>query len=219
MTTVGRHAGSVVITVASPCQVSSLQPPLHDTVSTTRVTWHDGQHIMIFSFSSCRTPWCWQDAPDTRRVIHLPFEPRHVHRCASSVSGTIGRVSNKPNSIRVSRSPSFPGLTSFSLHVAVQVQPCRRKTSGIHSRLAKRLPHASRALISPFLHWILGYSSLQKVVPTLKQTTGEDQRLAHICDLPCGVHVASSTRLDTKTTLPVMFGMGSVRAFETNPTS
>ena len=37
-----------------------------------------------------------------------------------------------------------------------------------------------------------------ELVPPLKQTTGGDQRLAHICDFPCGVHGASSTRPDTK---------------------
>ena len=35
---------------------------------------------MFFSFSSRRCPWCWQDAPCTRRVIHLLFERRYVHR-------------------------------------------------------------------------------------------------------------------------------------------
>ena len=70
VTVIGRHLGSVVITVTILCHVSSLQLITQNRHETHRA----------LSFSSCRCPWSWQDTPRTRRVSH------HVRRFVSSAS-------------------------------------------------------------------------------------------------------------------------------------
>ena len=175
------------------CVRRRLSPsPLHDTESTPGATWHV-RRIAFFSFSSCRCPWCWQDTLRTRRVI------QHVLRLVSCVSRPAGRVSNRPNSMRVS---------SFAPHVVVvqAFSSCcgsrsafRGKTSGIQQ------PHGEQAAASLDITVRAldpGFHIYYKFVLPAKQTTGGGQRLVHIGDFPCGVHVAPCTRLDTTNRFP-----------------
>ena len=55
-----------------------------------------------------------------------------------------------------------------------------------------------------------------KLVTPLKWTVGGYQRFAHICDLPRGVHIASSACLDSKASLSWVLDVRPACSFETN---
>ena len=59
--------------------------------------------------------------------------------------------------------------------------------------------------------------NLYKLVTSLKQTAGGDQRFAHIRNLPRGVHIASSACLDSKTPLPIVLDVGPIAPFKPTP--
>ena len=135
---VGRHPGSVVITVARLSIVVS-PAPLHDTESTPRAIWYV-RHIMILSFSSCRCWRCWQDALRTRRVIHLSstYLPSPVTSSGPSTpsSGPLdASVTSQIECVFLIR----PSFVVYSL-VADHILPCRGKLSVINSRTTIRLP-------------------------------------------------------------------------------
>ena len=87
VTEVGRHPGSVTMTVATLCQVSSLKPPHHDTHSTPRETHHAFRVLLTSVFAVL-----------ARRAMYLPS--CLLNRFVSSVSGSVGRFSKKPKSMR-----------------------------------------------------------------------------------------------------------------------
>ena len=152
-----------------------------------------------------------------RRALYPSWHPPALQASLrSSVRQPVGRASHRPKSMRVSHSPLILRSYRLSLHVAVHVQPCRGQASGDPQRHGEQA--ATPLKSDDITHSCIGswVSRLVQACAHLKQTIGRDQRLAHICDFPCGVHVASSTRLDTRTPLPVMFDMGSFRAFKTN---
>ena len=72
--------------------------------------------------------------PSTTSIGSSAAPPGHSD---ASVTGQTG--------MRVSQFVPHFVVLQASLHVAVHVQACRRKASGIHSRTANKLPHLSRA--------------------------------------------------------------------------
>ena len=171
--------------------LSSSRSPLY-TESKPRAIKHV-RHIMLFSFSFGWSSWCCQHARLTQRISHLLSTSVKVCRLVPLQL----RASQK--ACVFSRAPLSVWSYRLSFHHAICVQPLPGKT------LTNPQPYGEQATgrFSQADSYTGSSVIIQyKFVTSLKQTAGGDQRFAHICDFPSRVHVAASTCLDSKTSLP-----------------
>ena len=156
---------------------------------------------MLFSFSFRWGTWCRQHACRPHRVSHLSSRSVKVSRLIHVNIGPVRGISNGPDSMRVSLRPSVCGLTGSLFLMRFMFSPACENSS--ESTAVRRTNNGS-SQAELCLHSCTGSSASDKLATSLEQTTGRNQRLAHIGDFPGGAPIASSTCRDSKASLPVV---------------
>ena len=135
--------------VAVMCQVSSLQPPHHDTQSTPGAMWHV-RHISC----SCRSALVGVCGGGKTRLTTF-VSIRHAHRFVSSASRQSGAsITSQRACVLLIVWYYRPFSSCCGSRLAVP-----RKNLGDPQPHGEQLPHLSRAMTSPLLQCILGFSN------------------------------------------------------------
>ena len=136
---------------------------------------------------------------------------RAVPPCRSpfSKSDRVGKLiplstsSRKPLSVWCHKLPFHDAICVQPVKTLRSPQPYGEQTTGPLKRICVSILALDPRLLVQY-----------KLVTSLERTTGGDQRFAHICNLPRGVHVASSASLDSKAPLPIVLDVRPVCSFE-----
>ena len=135
-------------------------------------------------------------------TVSVTSLPRPSGSVDSSMS-TIRSVSNRPSSMRVSRALLRVWSYKLSFHDALCVQPCKtiRNPQSYGEQATSPLKRNGVSILALDLRFL----TQSKLVTSLQQTAGRNQRLAHIRDLPGVVHGATSACLDSEPSLRIVF--------------
>ena len=161
---------------------------------------------MLFSFRFRRSLWCCQHACRSHRASHLLPKSFRVNRLVHVNIELVGRLHDRPDSVCVSRAPSVCGLTGSLFLMRFVFSPACENP--LESTTVRRTDYrSSQAEWWP--HFCTG-SSASHPVQACDLSRADDWRkfnglrCGDIRDLPRGVHIASSTCLDSKAPLPMV---------------
>ena len=84
---------------------------------------------MLFSFRLRWSSSCCQHAPRARSVGTLSSKSVRVNRLVHVNIEPVGSISDRPDSVCVSRAPSVYGLTGFLFMIRLAFSPAREKPS------------------------------------------------------------------------------------------